>query len=216
MSCLNPISSEISTLPNIILLPHDRQSQPLHIRAPSWSALLRLLAQSSTSRLETTSAKYFKLRTVVQFTRVSEVVSALTTLLYAPQLTSRRDFDAILWFSIDQPVLPNIPDGVHDSSNPNILPWSYTQSSIPALPDHHRYFKPCTIPATDNLPYPTLPITFPDVALYLQAALEESEQDIYDDTGGKRLAQLVRQVSLPTRETRPNFGKNYLESLPPP
>jgi len=151
------------------------------------------LAQSSASRLESTSRNYSKLRTVVQFTSVSEVVSPLTTLLYAPQSTRREGgVDTILWFSIDQPVPPDIPDEAqYDSFDPDILPWSYRQFPIPGLlrgAAGLRY----TIPARDNLPYPTLPITFPDLALYLEAALEESKQHIHDDTGGKRLGKLVQ------------------------
>lgn len=169
-SMSNAVNSEMDAFPNIILLPFaSRQSLPLHIRAPSWSRLCRLLAQSSTSRLESTSRKYLKLRTVIQFTN----------------LTRYGSRETILWFTIDQPVPPNIPDGVqYNSSNPNILPWSYTQSPIPALLARPGYFKPYTIPATDKLPYPTLPITFPDLALYLQAALEESKH-IRDDKLGE-------------------------------
>ena len=185
---------DAAAFPNIILLPHGTQSPPLHIRAPGqWSHLLRLLAQSSTSRLESTSQKYRKLRTVVQFTGVSEVVSSLTILLYAPQLTRQGGVDIILWFSIDQPVPSNLPhEAQYDSSNPNILPWSYTQSPVPVLLDRPEYYKPYTIPATDKLPYPTLPVTFPDVALYLQAAVEESKQHIHDDTDRKRLGKMVQ------------------------
>ena len=183
----------MDAFPNIILLPYGRQSLPLHIRAPSWSHLLRLLAQSSTSRLESMSRKYFKLRTVVQFTRVSEVVSSLMTLLYASQATRQVwTFDAILWLSIDQPVPSNIPHAAqYDSPNPNLFPWSYTQSSLPALLDPPPDNKSYTIPATDKLPYPALPITFPDLALYLKAALEESKQHIHDDTGRGGLGMLV-------------------------
>ena len=192
-SMSNAVNSEMDAFPNIILLPSGMQSlPPLHIRAPSWSHLLRLLAKSSTSRLESTSQKYFKLRTVVQFTKVSEVVLPVTTLLYAPQLTKQGGFDVILWFSIDQPVPSNLPHRAqYDSSNPNILPWSYTQSPGPLLLDHSGPYKPYTIPATYKLPYPTLPVTFPDLALYLQAALEESKQQIRHNTGGRRLGMMV-------------------------
>ena len=185
----------MDAFPNIILLPYGRQSQPLHIRAPSWSHLLRLLAQSSTTRLESTSRKYSKLRTVVQFTKVREIVSHLMIPLYAPQSKGQRR-GVILWLSIDQPVPPSILGAAkYDSLNPNILPWSYTQSPTPEFLRHpadqqglNRY----TIPATYKLPYPTLPITFLDLALYLQAALDESNQYIHDDTGGKRLGMLVQ------------------------
>ena len=74
----------MDAFPNIILLPYDPwlDSRPLHIRAPSWPHLLRLLAQSSTSRLELepTSQKYINLRTVVECTDVSKIASPLTIL----------------------------------------------------------------------------------------------------------------------------------------
>jgi len=173
---------EMDGFPNIILLHYGTQSQPLHIRAPSWSHLLRLLAQSSTSRLESTSQKYSKLRTVVHITEVSKAVSPLTILLYAPH-SKCNGRSTILWFSIDQPVPSNIPDAAeYNSFNPNVLPWSYTQHPIPEIlryPACQEGLERYTIPATDKVPYPTLPITFPDLALYLQAALEESRQDSY-------------------------------------
>lgn len=64
-------------LPNIVSLPYGR-CPPLHFQAPSWRHLLRLLARLSGSRLEPTVAAMAvsrtdpKLRTVIQFVKVSE------------------------------------------------------------------------------------------------------------------------------------------------
>lgn len=77
----------------------------------------------------------------------------------------------------------------------NTLPWSYTLSSIPAVlrdgadtPMSKCY----TIPLTESLPYPTLPISFPNMAMYLQAALEESRRHMHDSSSGMRkLAKMV-------------------------
>jgi hypothetical protein len=42
------------------------------------------------------------------------------------------------------------------------------------------------------MPYPTLPIEFPNLALYLQAALEESRKAMHDSSSGmRRLARCV-------------------------
>lgn len=43
-----------------------------------------------------------------------------------------------------------------------------------------------TVPATVNTPYPTLPITLPQLALYLLAVLDESRRAAADSSGGLR------------------------------
>ena len=63
-------------IPNIITLPTGK-CLPLHIQAPNWKQLLKLLTRLSESRIEPTvealaSTKTdIKLRTVVQFMKVS-------------------------------------------------------------------------------------------------------------------------------------------------
>lgn len=77
----------------------------------------------------------------------------------------------------------------------NVLPWSYTLSSIPTLlrgngdtPLSNAY----TIPSTESTPYPTLPINFPNMAMYLTAALEESRRAMHDSSSGlRKLAKMV-------------------------
>lgn len=62
-------------LPNIIALPYGK-CPPLHIQAPSWKHLLKLLARLSDSRIEPTveavavNKTELKLRTVIQFVKV--------------------------------------------------------------------------------------------------------------------------------------------------
>ena len=62
-------------IPNIIQLPFGR-CPPLHIQAPSWKHLLKLLTRLDSSRIEPTmeamaAYKYeMKLRTVIQFMKV--------------------------------------------------------------------------------------------------------------------------------------------------
>ena len=60
-----------------------------------------------------------------------------------------------------------------------------------------------TIPSTESLPYPTLPITFPNLALYLQAALDFSRQAKEDNTGYRKLAKMV-QTCYPNMEEPSN------------
>lgn len=63
-------------MPNIITLPFGR-SPPLHLQAPSWRHLLKLMARLSGTRIEPTLEAMavakgdLKLRTVVQFVKVS-------------------------------------------------------------------------------------------------------------------------------------------------
>jgi len=49
-----------------------------------------------------------------------------------------------------------------------------------------------TIPATQNTPYPTLPISFPNLAVYLASAAEDSRGAARDDRSGmNRLAKTL-------------------------
>jgi hypothetical protein len=64
-------------LPNIISLPPS-PSPSLHIKAPTWRDLLKLLARLSATRIEPTleavavnKSSVFHLRTVIQFIKVS-------------------------------------------------------------------------------------------------------------------------------------------------
>lgn len=79
--------------------------------------------------------------------------------------------------------------------NVNELPYSYSLSTVPALlcdASDTPVSKTFTIPASASVPYPTLPITFPSLALYLQAALEASRQFLNDSSSGNRkLAKMM-------------------------
>ena len=49
-----------------------------------------------------------------------------------------------------------------------------------------------TIPATPNTPYPTLPISFPNMAMYLASVVEDSRRMAHDGSSGmKRLAKTL-------------------------
>jgi len=49
-----------------------------------------------------------------------------------------------------------------------------------------------TVPSTTESPYPTLPITFPNLALYLQSVLEDSRQAANDVSGSyRRLGKML-------------------------
>lgn len=77
----------------------------------------------------------------------------------------------------------------------DVLPWSYTLSSLPALlrdSTDTPLSKTFTIPSTPAVPYPPLPISFPNLAMYLQAALDESRRFAHDSSSGMRkLAKML-------------------------
>lgn len=62
-------------IPHIVTLPYSR-APPLHIQAPSWKQLLKLLTRLSESRIEPTidalaeTKQDLRLRTVIQFVKV--------------------------------------------------------------------------------------------------------------------------------------------------
>ena len=72
-------------MPNIITLPATR-CPPLHLQAPDWRHMLRLLFRLSNTRIEPTvealsaSKTALKLRTVVQFIKVSFITPDLELL----------------------------------------------------------------------------------------------------------------------------------------
>jgi hypothetical protein len=62
--------------------------------------------------------------------------------------------------------------------------------------------KTYTVPATDAIPYPSLPITFPNLALYLHAVLEESRKHSRSDAvnGIGKLGKMVQMAYPSVRE----------------
>jgi hypothetical protein len=102
----------------------------------------------------------------------------------------------IVWLTIDHPPPPSVPNHwKYTNGDVNTLPWSYTLTSLPNVlrdasdtPTSKTY----TIPSTASIPHPTLPISFPNMAMYLQSALEESRKAAGDSSGGlRKLARMV-------------------------
>ncbi|KAF9782910.1 hypothetical protein BJ322DRAFT_1126616 [Thelephora terrestris] len=200
------ISSIKTTLkggvPNVISLPTGRYV-PFHIQAPDWRHLLKMMARLSGSRIEpavevlAASKQEPKLRTVVQFVKVN---------------ATSQDWRTVIYMTIDNPSPSNAP---HKFSNGdvNTLPWSYNATPLPPLlrdgPDTpvSKYY---TIPATSSTPYPTLPISFPNMAMYLASAVEDSRRMAHDNSGGmKRLAKTLdmlypAQVELGMEDDEPD------------
>jgi hypothetical protein len=100
-----------------------------------------------------------------------------------------------LWFKIDYPVPAEIPDAQKwTANNPNMLPFAFTLNTLPRILQNATdgpVSKTYTIPATETMPYPTLPISCPNLAIYLQAVLDFSRGHKDDNSGFKKLAKMV-------------------------
>ncbi|KAI9466915.1 hypothetical protein BJY52DRAFT_28669 [Lactarius psammicola] len=171
-------------LPNIISLPYGK-CPPMHVQAPSWRQLLKLMAKLSATQIEPSTEAIaatkgeLKLRTVVQFFKVHR---------------SSPDWRTVIYLTIDY---PPPPDPRFTNGDVNVLPYSYNLSALPTLlsdgPESHvsKYY---TIPATSRTPLPKLPITMPSMAMYLASALDDSRRALSDTSSGvRRLAKMVDQ-----------------------
>ncbi|KAI0327788.1 hypothetical protein GY45DRAFT_1256372 [Cubamyces sp. BRFM 1775] len=175
-------------IPNVIALPYGK-CPPFHIMAPSWRTLLKLMARLSGTRLEPTVEAMavvkteMRLRIVVSFVKVHHASSEWHTVLY---------------MTIDHPIPPSAPAGWrYRNGDTSTLPWSYTLAQQPPFlrdgPDA-PLSKFYTIPVNQDTPFPTLPISFPNLATYLASALENSRDAMHDSSSGlRRLAKYIDQ-----------------------
>ncbi|KAH9062801.1 hypothetical protein EDB87DRAFT_263828 [Lactarius vividus] len=165
-------------LPNIIALPYGK-CPPMHVQAPSWRQLLKLMAKLSATQIEPSTEAIaatkgeLKLRTVHR---------------------ASPDWRTVIYLTIDY---PPPPEHRYTNGDVNVLPYSYNLSALPTLlsdgPESHvsKYY---TIPATSRTPLPKLPITMPSMAMYLASALEDSRRALSDASSGvRRLAKMVDQ-----------------------
>lgn len=102
----------------------------------------------------------------------------------------------MLYLTIDHPVPPNAQNAwKFTNGDVCTLPYSYNLSVLPALLRDGADSAVATyyvIPATSKTPYPTLPINFPDMAMYLQSALQDSRKAMHDSSSGlRKLAKCV-------------------------
>lgn len=104
-----------------------------------------------------------------------------------------NDWRTILWFTID-----HSPPHRRKSTSVDELPYSYSLSSpLPALLQDSAdtaISKLYTIPESEGLQFPPLPITFPSLATYLQASLVESRRHASSDPSG--LGKLSKMVDM--------------------
>ncbi|KAH9938257.1 uncharacterized protein B0H18DRAFT_1080994 [Fomitopsis serialis] len=174
------------SIPTLISLP-NADKPPFYIQAPNWRSLLKFMARLPATRVEPSIEVLKKLkgearlRIVISFVKVHSTSSAWLTAVY---------------MSIDVPVPVNTPNAVRfRNGDSSVLPWSYTICSPPAVlrdgadaPISKFY----TIPSVPGNLYPTLPTTFPDLAMYLASALELSRNGPPEGYPGlRRLSKIV-------------------------
>ncbi|KAI0687201.1 hypothetical protein BC835DRAFT_1448988 [Cytidiella melzeri] len=173
-------------LPDVIALPYGR-SPPLHIKAPNWRNLVRLMALLSETRIEPTIEAQGKVKTAMHLRVVINFVKVHAT---------SPNWHVILYLTIDYPPPADTRyNKYRNLSDPSVLPFSYTLSPTPQHlrePADSPLQKWYNVPCTNSMPLITLPVSFPDLAQYLVGALEDSRRSLSDRTTGLgRLAKAV-------------------------
>ncbi|KAH9951698.1 hypothetical protein B0H21DRAFT_684587 [Amylocystis lapponica] len=175
----------LGPVPNVVSLPYAR-SAPFHIRAPSWRHLLKLMARLGNTRLEPSVEAIAEVKTLMQLRVVVSFVKTHETL---------PDWNTVLYMTIDQAPPGTSPHVLkYRIGDTTTLPYSYTQSTpLMVLREgaDASMSKFYTIPSTQKTPYPSLPITFPNLATYLASALDDSRGAHDNTTGMRRLAKFV-------------------------
>lgn len=109
---------------------------------------------------------------------------------------SASEWRTVLYLTTDYPT----PHNLHNShrytnGDVTVLPYSYTLSPLPTLlrdgPESSmaKYY---VVPSTSTTPYPNLPINFPNLAMYLQSAVQDSRRAANDSSSGlRKLAQYI-------------------------
>jgi hypothetical protein len=148
-----------------------------HILAPNFRHLLRLLAQLSRSTLEPTPGAIASSK--------SSQLSLRSTLLF---VRSGSEWRTVLWLEIDTEVPADLPNRYKWTNNDTAqLPY---QTAIPPTVRHAP--QSGSLIYTFPSPLPTLPIQFPNLAMYLQSSMADSKKAA-DSSGTKRLSKIVDQ-----------------------
>ena len=102
----------------------------------------------------------------------------------------------MLYLTTDHPVPSNVQNGHrYTSGDVSVLPYSYSLSPLPTLlrdgaeSSMAKYY---VVPSTPTTPHPNLPINFPNLAMYLQSAVQDSRRAASDSSSGlRKLAQYI-------------------------
>lgn len=102
----------------------------------------------------------------------------------------------VLYLTTDHPTPSNLPNAhKYTNGDVTVLPYSYAMSPLPTLlrdGSESPMAKYYVVPSTPTTPYPTLPINFPNLAMYLQSAVQDSRRAANDSSSGlRKLAQYI-------------------------
>jgi len=116
-----------------------------------------------------------------------------------------HEWRVLLYLTIDHPVPPSATNAwKYANGDVSTLPYSYTLTTLPTLLRDGADSAMATyyvIPSTPKTPHPTLPIYFPNMAMYLQSALEDSRKGMNDSSSGlRKLAKSVDTYYANERE----------------
>ncbi|KAF5371212.1 hypothetical protein D9758_004115 [Tetrapyrgos nigripes] len=200
-------------LPQQILLSY-RSHKPFHIQAPGWSQLLHLLKGHPETNVEVDVPggmlihSEFKLRVVCQFIK--------------PALA--RHWRFVIWLTVDYPLPTMRAHDIEEEFGVEQLPRSYnfSNSVLPSMlrESNKNVSMHYTIPQTQDLPYPSLPLSLPGLAIYLEAAMDQSLSGLKRtrrswrrSNGVELLARMVDCCEDGEPYYLPEWGKMFFRKL---
>ncbi|KAF5375319.1 hypothetical protein D9757_009688 [Collybiopsis confluens] len=201
---LDQIQPLAGNIPHIISFPQSN-FPAFHLQAMSWRHLLEVMVRMSETRMQpaleaSQRNEKLHLRTVIQFCPVFRPVNLQSQ--YKEGHTP-HGWRTLIWVTVDQGPkwtpkwtikMPPRRIGARGAQDVDVesLPSSYQQMELPTfLRDVNSEFDYIyTVPSTQSVPWPVLPISFPDFALYLQAALAKSRIH-YNSYGIGKLAFML-------------------------
>lgn len=109
---------------------------------------------------------------------------------------SASEWRTVLYLTTDYPLPCNLQNShKYTNGDVSVLPYSYTLSPLPTLlrdGSESPMAKYYVVPSTSTTPYPNLPINFPNLAMYLQSAIQDSRRAASDSSSGlRKLAQCI-------------------------
>lgn len=109
---------------------------------------------------------------------------------------SASEWRTVLYLTTDYPIPPNVHNShKYTNGDVSVLPYSYTLSHLPTLlrdGSESHMAKYYVVPSTPTTPFPNLPINFPNLAMYLQSAVQDSRRASNDGSSGlRKLAQYI-------------------------
>ena len=109
---------------------------------------------------------------------------------------SASEWRTVVYLTTDYPIPSNLPNShKYTNGGVGVLPYSYALSPLPTLlrdGSESPVAKYYVVPSTPTTPYPNLPINFPNLAMYLQSAVQDSRRAANDSSSGlRKLSQFI-------------------------